>query len=336
MASPSLFVWMSFVALEYAAVCFNSNAKRRRNLRDGGIMKTNAKTKVLALLAAGMLAVAVCGLAACSSGSTSTSSSAASSSSEATSASSSVEATSSADTATSEQGTYNLVSDGVLTVGTSADFPPFEYLEGNEIVGFDAALIREVGSRLGLDVDLQNQAFDSLVTAVAGGSSLDAAISGITITPDRAQEVDFSNSYYDSNLAIVVLKDAGYEATDANAAKEALADAALGAQSGTSGEDWIKENLGANDYTPQQDVPDLLNQLRTGAIQAAVYDAPVAEAHVNGEYTDCEILCVIPTGEQYGIIVNMDNPDLTDAINAALSDMEMDGTIDKLVADYLA
>lgn len=295
-------------------------------------MKTTTKTKIIALFAAAMLAVAAFGLAACSSGgSTAASSSAASS--EATSGS---ETSSSAATSAEATGEYTLLNDGVLTVGTSADFPPFEYMDGSEIVGFDAALIREIGDRLGLEVDLQNQAFDTLVTAVAGGSSLDAAISGITITPERQQEVDFSNSYYDSNLAIVVMKDAGYEAADANAAKEALADAVIGAQSGTSGEEWAQENLADNELIPQQEVPDLLNQLRTGAVQAAVYDAPVAEAHVNGEYTDCEILTVIPTGEQYGIVVNKDNADLTMAINKALSDMEVDGTIDKLIAEYLA
>lgn len=279
---------------------------------DRGIMKVTAKTKVLSIVAAAMLMVAALGMVACGSSGSSTTAGSASA------------------------GSYTLVKDGTLTVGTSADFPPFEYMDGSDIVGFDAALIREVGDRIGLEVDLQNQAFDSLVTAVAGGSSLDAAISGITITPDREKEVDFSTSYYDSNLAIVVLKDSGLTAGDVNAAKEALADAKIGAQSGTSGEEWVKENLASNDYTPQQETPDLLNQLRTGAITAAVYDAPVAEAHVNGEYTDCEILTVIPTGEQYGIIVNKSNPALTEAINGALADMQADGTMEKLVKEYLA
>lgn len=236
----------------------------------------------------------------------------------------------------SAAGDYKLIKDGTLTVITSADYPPFEYMEGENIVGYDAALIREVGNRIGLNVEISNQAFDTLITSVAGGSAADVAISAITIDPERANDVDFSDSYYDSNLAIVVKKDSGLTATDVNSAKVALAGAALGAQSGTSGEAWIEENLGSNTYTPYQETPDLLNQLRTGSIQAAVYDEPVANAHVNGEYNDCEILTVIPTGEQYGIAVNKDNAALTKAINEALAGMQSDGTIDKLISENLA
>lgn len=233
-------------------------------------------------------------------------------------------------------GDYTLVKDGTLTVITSADYPPFENMEGNEIVGFDAALIREIGSRIGLEVEISNQAFDTLVTSIAGGTDADVAISAITIDPDRANEVDFSDSYYDSNQAIVVMKNSGMSASDAASAKDALSGAAVGAQSGTSGEAWIQENLADSNYTPYQETPDLLNQLRTGSIVAAVYDAPVAEAHVGGEYNDCEILTVIPTGEQYGIAVNKNNAALTAAINEALAAIQADGTMDKLVKDYLA
>ena len=244
--------------------------------------------------------------------------------------------TSSAASSAATAGDFKLVKDGTLTVITSADYPPFENMEGNEIVGFDAALIREIGTRIGLEVEISNQAFDTLITSVAGGTATDVAISAITIDPERANDVDFTDSYYDSNLAIVVLRDAGLSAADANAAKEVLADAAVGAQSGTSGEAWIEENLPANSYTPYQETPDLLNQLRTKSIVAAVYDQPVAEAHVNGEYNDCEILTVIPTGEQYGIAVNKDNAALTAAINDALASIKADGTMDKLIQEYLA
>lgn len=281
--------------------------------------------KVLGLAFCGALALA---LAACGGGASEASSSSAESGD-------SNEATSGTEVSTEASGSYNLAKDGTLSVITSADYPPFEYMEGNDIVGFDAALIREVGNRLGLEVEISNQAFDTLVTSIAGGSAADVAISAITIDPERANDVDFSDSYYDSNLAIVVLKDSGLTAADANAAKEILAGQAVGAQSGTSGEAWIEENLGENPYTPYQETPDLLNQLRTGAIVAAVYDAPVAEAHVNGEYTDCEILTVIPTGEQYGIIVNKDNAALTADINAALADIVADGTMDKLLTENL-
>ena len=143
--------------------------------------------------------------------------------------------------------------------------------------------------------------------------------------------MDFTDSYYDSNLAVVVLKDAKFQK------KEDLnsAELKIGAQSGSSGEAWAKENLKKADYTPFQETPDLLQALRTGKIDAAIYDDPVAEAHVAGEYKDMTVLEVIPTGEQYGIIVNKDNPELTAAFNKTLKEIVEDGTYDKLIKEYL-
>lgn len=225
---------------------------------------------------------------------------------------------------------YTLATEGTLTVATSADYPPFEYLEDGEIKGFDAAMMTEVANRLGLKIELKNQAFDSLFTAVSGGSGIDCAASAITIDDERAEEIDYTESYYDSNLAVVVMADSKYEA------KEELNGEPVGAQSGTSGESWAKENLKKSDYTPFQETPDLLQALRTGKVKAAIYDNPVAEAHVAGEYKDMKVLEVIPTGEQYGVIVSKENPGLTAAINQALADMTADGTMEKLVAEWLS
>ncbi len=226
---------------------------------------------------------------------------------------------------------YTLVEDGKLTVLTSADYPPMEYMEGNEIKGFDPELIREVGNRLGLEVEIKNQAFDSLVTAISGGTSADVAISAISIDDERAKEIDYTESYYDSNLAIVVLKDSSAK----DKSEFNSSDIKVGAQSGTSGESWAKENLKKADYTPFQETPDLLAALRTGKIDVAIYDDPVAQEHVTGEYDDCKVLETIATGEQYGIIVNQDNKALTEAINKALAEMEEDGTLSKLMMDNL-
>lgn len=222
------------------------------------------------------------------------------------------------------QAEYTLVTDGTLTVATSPDYMPMEYQENGEIKGYDIDLIKAIGEKLGLDVVIEQQAFDSLVTQVAGGKTFDCAISSITISDERAEQVAFSDAYYDSNLAVVVLADSDF------ASKEDLNGQPIGAQSGTSGEDWAKENLTESAYTPFQETPDMLAALRTGKIMAAIYDEPVAANHVAGEYDDCSILEVIPTGEQYGIIVNTNNVALAEAINNAIAELEADGTIAKL------
>ena len=221
------------------------------------------------------------------------------------------------------EGDYTLVKDGTLTVICSADFPPFEYMDGDNIKGYDAAIITEVGKRLGLDVEISHMAFDSLLTQVAGGSA-DVSISGLTIRDDRLEQVDFSTPYYDSNLAIVTLAESPI------ASKDDLKDKPVGAQSGSSGEDWTKENIGDKNYTPFQEITEALASLRTGKVEALVFDAPVAEAYVKNGYADCKVLEVIPTGEQYGIAVSKENPALTEAINKALADMQADGTMEEL------
>ena len=261
-------------------------------------------TKGLVLALVGVLAVACLGLAACGgSGSNSSNS--------------------------SSQKSYKLVQDGTLKVATSPDYKPMEYQEGSDITGFDVALIGEIANRMGLKADVQSQAFDTLVTQVAGGSDFDCAISSITINDERSQTVTFTDPYYDSNLAIVVLKDSGITSRDQ------LADAEVAAQSGSSGEEWAKENLPNAKYTPFQETPDALAALRTGKVKAVIYDEPAAENHVANEYKDCSILEVIPTGEQYGIIVNKDNGALAEAMNEQIKAIVDDGTMDKLKKQYI-
>ena len=235
---------------------------------------------------------------------------------------------SSASSSSAASDEYTLVTPGTLTVATSPDYAPMEYQENGEIKGYDIALIKEVAKHLGLDADIQNQAFDSLVTQVAGGKTFDCAISAITIDDERAEQVAFTDAYYDSNLASVVLK--GSDVTS----RDALNGQAIGAQSGSSGEAWAKENLKDIAYTPFQETPDMLAALRTGKIKAVIYDEPAAAYSIAHEYDDCDILEVIPTGEQYGIIVNTANVALTEAINNALAEMQADGTIAKLQEEW--
>ncbi len=235
------------------------------------------------------------------------------------SSSSSEDASSSA----AASGDYTLVKDGTLTVVTSADYPPFEYMDGDEIKGYDADLIREVAKRLGLEADISHMAFDSLLTQVSGGAA-DVTISAITVTDDRLKDVDFTNSYYDSNLAVVTLADSDIASSDDLEGKT------IGVQSGTSGEDWVKENVGDDNYTPFQEMTEALASLRSGKVEALVFDLPSAENYVSTSFTDCKVVEAIPTGEQYAIAVNKDNAALTAAINQALADMEADGTLDTL------
>lgn len=223
---------------------------------------------------------------------------------------------------------YKLVHPGVLTVATSPDYAPMEYQESGEIKGYDIALIKEIAGRLGLSADIQKESFDSLVAQVALSKEYDCAISSITVSNERAELVAFTDPYFDSNLAIVVMGDG------AITNRSQLAGKPIGAQSGSSGEEWAKENLQGSPYTPFQETSDMIAALSTGKISAAVFDQQVAAYLVSTDYDECSILEVIPTGEQYGIIVNTANVPLAEAINDVLAEMLADGTIAKLRAEW--
>lgn len=102
---------------------------------------------------------------------------------------------------------YTLVEDGTFTIGTSAEYEPFEYMEDGEYKGFDLELAELIADDLGLDFEIVNMDFDGLCAAVASGTKMDAAFGAITITPKREKQVDFTDSYYMDDQAIVTMKD---------------------------------------------------------------------------------------------------------------------------------
>lgn len=234
--------------------------------------------------------------------------------------------------ATVDPGGYTLVEEGKLTVAAELGFAPFEYMDENtgEPVGFDVDLIKAVAEKLGLEASyLPNQKFDTLVPLVKQGGKCDVAIAGITITDDRLKEVDFSDPYLDSNQAIVVKKDSGETEETLNAAGKKVA-----CQSGTTGDDWITENLASAERVPLDDVTAALTGVSTGLYNAMVIDLPVASWMLTKSFSDLEIAKEIPTGEQYGIAVSKDNAGLAVAISSALASMEDDGTMKKIKTEW--
>ena len=226
---------------------------------------------------------------------------------------------------------YTLIEPGKIIVGSDLDYKPMEYRDGDTATGFGVAMMNEIANRLGLECEfLPPQNFDTLITQVASATKMDIAVSSITITDERAETVAFSNPYYDSNLAVVVAKETDLASLDD------LESATIGVQQGTSGEDWVKENASGADIRPFTGITEVMAALRTGEIQAAVYDQPVAENLVANEFKDdAKVLEIIATGEQYGIAINKNNTKLVEDINAVLADMEADGTLDSLKEQFI-
>ena len=278
------------------------------------------------VLAAVAVMVAALALVGCSSGGSSSAASSASGSS-ASASSASASSTASADKP-------KLLTEGKLVVATSPDYPPFENLENGEYVGLDIEIAKAVGKELGLEVEFKNLQFDAIIPAIAAGGQADMGISGFSVDPERAKEIDFTDSYYIDDQAIAVMK--GGAVTKDNAATELNKEGVIIAvQSGTTGEDYVKENFPKATVQPYGNSTDAFAALQSGQANAVCTNLAVVEKMLKDAYQDAEIVKSIATGEEYAIVVNKDNAALKTAVNDALVKLKADGTIDKLVQQYM-
>ena len=270
-------------------------------------------------LASGFAAIAGLGLVGCGGNSTSGTSSAGSSAGSA---------------ASSSKDGYTLVKDGTLTVGTAAEYEPFEYMEDGQYKGFDLDLIQDIAKKLGLTVEFANVDFDTIVPGVSSGAKYDVGIGAITVTPERKKEVDFTDSYYMDDQAIVTMKDNADITSDNYKEKLDSADAKIAVQSGSTAEAFAKENFPNAELVPFKNATDCFSALQAGQSVALVTNRSVAAQLVATSFDNEQVVKLISTGEEYAIAVNKDNSGLKDAINKALKELTDDGTVDSLMGQY--
>ncbi len=221
------------------------------------------------------------------------------------------------------------VKEGVLIAGTNAAFPPFEYIgDDGEPAGFDVALIKAIGEKLGLEVEVQDMEFGSLVAAI--GAKTDVAIAGMSITPERQESVDFSDPYYEAVQYVVALPDAGI------AAAADLENKNIGVQLGTTGETTAGEIAGANVQSYDKAV-DAVSDLINGRVDAVIIDknpAQVFESKFEGKVVAIDGAQFGFEPEEYAIALPK-NSALREQINKALEELKADGTFDALVSEYI-
>lgn len=221
-------------------------------------------------------------------------------------------------------------SNETLVVGTNAAFPPFEYIgdDGNPD-GFDVALIKAIGEKIGMDVQIQDMEFDSLVSSIGG--KIDVAIAGMTVTDERKETVDFSDSYYEAVQAVIVPKGSTIATADD------LKNCKIGVQLGTTGEFIADEIEGAN-VSAYNKAIDAVNDLKNGRLDLVIVDKNPATVF-GSQYSD--VVDVIDGSafdfepEYYAIALPKGNTELAEKINNALSELKADGTYDSLIKKYI-
>jgi polar amino acid transport system substrate-binding protein len=204
---------------------------------------------------------------------------------------------------------------GKLIIGTEPTFPPFEYVnEKNEIVGFDIDIAKKIAEELGVELEIQNLPFDSLIPALMS-DKIDLIVAGMTITEERAKVIDFSIPYFNANQAIVVRDGESFMPQTLDGLKGKK----VAVQLGTTGDLEVSE-IKEIKVTRFQKFTDAFLELQNKRVDAVVLDEAVAKAYVK-TFPKFIISSVIDTGEKYGIGVKKGNKELLDFVNSVLTNM---------------
>lgn len=223
------------------------------------------------------------------------------------------------------------LSDGVLTVGTNAEFPPFEYVDDNGGPdGFDIALIKAIGEKLGVEVEVENMEFASLVSSI--GSKIDVAIAGMTVTEERQQSVDFSDAYYEAVQYVILPADSEI------ATAQDLEGKTIGVQLGTTGDFIATDDIADTTVNQYNKGVDAVNDLINGRVDCVIIDknpALVFASKFEGQLVALDGAQFDFGTEEYAIALPKGDAALTEQINAALAEIKADGTFDELVKTYI-
>lgn len=210
-----------------------------------------------------------------------------------------------------------------LRVATDATYQPFSLVDKNgNLTGFDVELFREIGRRMGQEIEFVNQPFDGIIPGLQT-KKFDAAIAAMAITPERSQQVDFSDPYFESKLAVMVR-----EGKPTINSLEDLRTRSVGVQLATTGE-MAARGLGVTNVRSYQSIDLAVIDLRNGAVDAVIDDESTARA-VFAKKGGVAIFGTLPHGDRYAIAVRKGNAKTLARINDALKMIKASGFIDEL------
>lgn len=226
--------------------------------------------------------------------------------------------------------------DNKLILATSADFPPYEYMDGSEYAGIDIEIAGLIAEKLGLELQVENMNFNSIIDAVQAGKA-DIGMAGLTVNEDRLQSVNFTDSYATGVQAIVVPENSPIKTVDDIYAEGAAYK--FGVQLSTTGDIYISTEIN-DDKTLNGTVEqyttgaEAIAALVAGKIDCVVIDNEPAKSFVAAN-KGLKVLDTEYAVEDYAICLAKDNTELLEDVNKALAELKADGTIDKIIAKYI-
>lgn len=233
-----------------------------------------------------------------------------------------------------------------LTMATNAAFPPYEYYEGDKIVGIDAEIAEAIADKLGMELEIIDTEFGSIIGGVQSGK-YDIGVAGMTVTEERKESVNFSNSYANGIQSVIVAENSEYTSfedfytgfdADGNPAgvKEGVK---IGVQQDTTGHIYAADEaanwgFGEANVISYKTGADAVQALISGKVTAVIIDNEPAKSFVAAN-TGLKILDGEYTNEDYAICIAKENTELLEKINTALAELKADGTIDKIIEKYI-
>ena len=268
-------------------------------------------------------AALVLSLAACGSTASSAASSEAASSDAASSEAASSEAASETETAE-----LSTVEPGKLIMSTNAAFPPYEMTtDSGEFEGIDIETAQAIADKLGLELQIDDMDFDAALLAVQQGKS-DMVMAGVTVTDERQNVMDFTDSYATGIQSIIVKEDSDIASVDDLAGKK------IGTQRGTTGYLYCSDDFGDENVVAYDDGLTAVQMLNNGQVDCVVIDNAPAKEFVAAN-PGLKLLDTAYVEESYAIGIGKGNTELKDAINTALEELKADGTLQAIVDKYI-
>ena len=218
-------------------------------------------------------------------------------------------------------------SGGTLVMATNATFPPYEYVDGEDYAGIDVEVAQAIADELGMELEIQDIDFNSIIPAIESGKA-DVGIAGMTKTPEREKNVNFSESYATGIQSIIVKEDSDIASPDD------LEGVKIGVQESTTGHIYCEDDYGADNVIAYTAGANAIEALKTGKVDAVVIDNQPAKEFVKAN----EGLKVLDTDyveEEYAIAIAKDNEELLEKVNGVIKQMKEDGSLQAILDKYI-
>jgi ABC-type amino acid transport substrate-binding protein len=220
---------------------------------------------------------------------------------------------------------------GTITMATNAGFKPLEYRKGDKIVGIDADMAAEIAKDMGKELEIVDMDFNAVVESISSGK-YDLGIAGLSKTPDREKAVDFSEPYFESQQMILVKSD---NTTITNG--DSLKGKKIAVQEGTLGQTIVEELDGVNskDIQRYRNYVDAVEALKSNKADAIVMDKYPAESFVNVNNGQLKMLDEVMATDVYCVAVKKGNTELLEQVNKTIKRIQEDGTLEKIIKNYI-